>query len=146
MTEKVISWEADFGIVVNPIRHPDLVIKKLYSDEVTIFHTKNAEDKLIYDPSLAQSQHVLKKLGKKKPFSGEIHSGNLELIAKLTSLGVGHGLLPATIASQYSNLKRLVKSPIFNDEICLIYRPEKHRDRVGQEILKLISNSSFQKN
>lgn len=146
MTEKVISWEADFGIVVNPIRHPDLVIKKLYSDEVTIFYTKNAEDKLIYDPNLAQSQHILKKLGKKKPYSGEIHSGNLELIAKLTSLGVGHGLLPATIALQYSNLKRLVDSPIFNDEICLIYRPEKHRDRVGQEIVKLISNSSFQKN
>lgn len=144
MTEKVISWEADFGIVVNPIRHPDLVIKKLYGDEVTIFHTKNSDDKLIYDPNLAQSQYILKKLGKKKPFSGEIHSGNLELIAKMASLGVGYGLLPATTASKYPNLKRFAGSPLFSDEICLIYRPEKHRDKVGQRIVTLIASTIFQ--
>ncbi len=58
MTEKVISWEADFGIVVNPIKHPDLVIRKLYNDEVTIFYTKDSQDKLIYDQNLAQSQYI----------------------------------------------------------------------------------------
>ena len=47
MTEKVISWEADFGIVVNPIKHPDLVIIKLCTDEVTVFSNKKAPKKLI---------------------------------------------------------------------------------------------------
>jgi DNA-binding transcriptional LysR family regulator len=141
MTEKVISWEADFGIVVNPIRHPDLVIRKLYSDEVTIFYTKDAQDKLIYDPNLAQSQYILKKLGKKKNFSGELNSGNLELVAKLTARGLGYGLLPATIASQYSNLKRLGGSPIFKDEICLVYRPEKHNNHVSKKIIKVIQST-----
>lgn len=143
MTEKVISWEADFGIVVNPIKHPDLVIKKLYNDEVTIFYTKDAQDKLIYDQNLAQSQYILKKLGKKKNFSGEINSGNLELVAKLTALGLGYGLLPATIASQYTNLERLSGSPIFKDEICLVYRPEKHNNIVSKKIIQLIKSSVF---
>jgi DNA-binding transcriptional LysR family regulator len=64
MTEKVISWEADFGIVVNPIKHPDLVISKLFDDVVSIFCAKNAKSKLIYDPNLAQSQFILKKINK----------------------------------------------------------------------------------
>jgi DNA-binding transcriptional LysR family regulator len=143
MTEKVISWEADFGIVVNPIRHPDLVIKKLYEDEVTIFYKKNAKEKLIYDPSLAQSQFILKKLGKKNNFEAEIKTGNLELVAKLTSLGMGHGLLPATIASQYKNLIKLGGSPIFKDEICLVYRPEKNKDQVSKKILNIVKTTHF---
>ena len=143
MTEKVISWEADFGIVVNPIKHPDLVIRKLYNDEVAIFYTKDAQDKLIYDQNLAQSQYILKKLGKKKNFSGEINSGNLELVAKLTALGLGYGLLPATIASQYGNLKRLSGSPIFKDEICLVYRPEKHNNIISKRIIEIIKTAGF---
>lgn len=143
MTEKVISWEADFGIVVNPIKHPDLVIRKLYRDEVTIFYAKDPQDKLIYDHNLAQSQYILKKLGKKSQFSGELISGNLELVAKLTSLGLGYGLLPATIASQYPHLKKLGGSPIFKDEICLVYRPEKHNNQVSKKIIQIIKASSF---
>ena len=146
MTEKVISWEADFGIVVNPVKHPDLVIKKLYEDIVTIFHCKGAQDKLIYDKNLAQSQHILKKIGKKKNFSGEINSGNLELVAKMTSLGLGHGVLPTTIASQYKNLKVLPNSPQFKDEVCLIYRSEKHNNPTSQKILKILRDITFQKN
>ncbi|MBC77180.1 MAG: LysR family transcriptional regulator [Halobacteriovoraceae bacterium] len=143
MTEKVISWEADFGVIVNPIKHPDLVIKKLYTDEVTIFYTNDTQDKLIYDQNLAQSQFILKKLGKKIKFSGELKSGNLELVAKLTALGLGYGLLPATIASQYSNLKRLKGSPIFKDEICLVYRPEKHNNQISKKIIQTIKSSNF---
>ena len=143
MTEKVISWEADFGIIVNPIKHPDLVIRKIYSDEVTIFHKKNAKNKLIYDQSLAQSQHILKKLGKKNEFSGEVQTGNLELIAKLTSLGLGYGLLPATIASQYKGLNKLEKAPVFKDEICLVYRPEKHNNQTSKTIISTITSAQY---
>ena len=110
---------------------------------MTIFYTKDAQDKLIYDQNLAQSQYILKKLGKKKNFSGEINSGNLELVAKLTALGLGHGLLPATIASQYDNLKRLSGSPLFKDEICLVYRPEKHNNVISKRIIEIIKTAGF---
>lgn len=143
MTEKVISWEADFGIVVNSIKHPDLVISELCRDEVTIFHVKNAQDKLIYDENLAQSQYILKKIGKKTNFNGVLSSASLEVVAKLTSLGLGHGLLPTRVASQYKQLKKLIDAPVFNDEISLIYRPEKHNNSVGKKIIQMIKSSKF---
>lgn len=141
MTEKVISWEADFGIVVNPIQHPDLVIKHLCNDEITIFYVENAPDKLIYDQNLAQTQHILKKIGKKAYFDGVLNSANLEVVAKLTALGLGYGLLPTRIASQYNHLKKLEDAPVFKDEICLVYRPEKHRNPVSKKIIQLIKSS-----
>jgi DNA-binding transcriptional LysR family regulator len=143
MTEKVISWEADFGIVVNPIKHPDLVISKLCDDEVTIFFTNKAQDKLIYDHNLVQSQYILKKIDKKINFNGVLNSANLEVVAKLTSLGLGYGLLPTRVASQYSELKKLKDAPIFKDEICLVYRPEKHNNPVSKKIIQIIKSSKF---
>src|SRR3990167_8780850 len=143
MTEKVISWEADFGIVVNPIKHPDLVISKLYNDEVTIFYAKNAQNKLIYDKNLAQSQYILKKIGKKVNFNGVLSSGNLEVVAKLTSLGLGYGLLPTRVAQQYKHLIKLKDAPIFKDEICLVYRPEKHNNAVSKKIIQIIKSLSI---
>ena len=144
MTEKVISWEADFGIVVNPVKHPDLVIIKLCSDEVTIFHTKNAREKLIYDKNLIQSQHLLKKINNKLTFNGEISSSNLEVVAKLTSLGLGYGVLPTRVARQYNNLIKLDAAPTLQDDICLIYRPEKHDNPISKQIIKAIKQSSYQ--
>ncbi len=143
MSEKVISWEADFGIVVNTIKHEDLVISELCHDEVTIFHAKNAQEKLIYDENLAQSQYILKKISKKTNFTGELCSANLEVVAKLTSLGLGYGLLPARVASQYKNLKKLNDAPIFKDEISLIYRPEKHNNVVSKKIIQIIKSAKF---
>lgn len=143
MTEKVISWEADFGIVVNPIKHPDLVISKLCSDEVTIFSTKNPQDKLIYDNNLAQSQYILKKISKRAHFKGVLNSSNLEVVAKLTSLGLGYGLLPTRVASQYPQLEKLKEAPVFKDEICLIYRPEKHNNAISKKLIQIIKSSPF---
>ena len=136
MTEKIISWEADFGIIVNPVKHPDLVIRKLYHDEVTLFHTKKNQAKLIYDENLNQSQYLLKKLHKKLDFDGTLTSSNLEVVAKLTSLGLGYGLLPTRVAQQYKQLTKLKDAPVFKDEICLVYRPEKHSNANSKAIIK----------
>lgn len=143
MTEKVISWEADFGVVVNPIKHPDLVISTLCYDEVAIFHTKNAKDRLIYDQNLAQSQYILKKIDKKINFSNVLNSSNLEVVAKLTSLGLGYGLLPSRVALQYPQLKKMKEGPVFKDEICLVYRPEKHNNPVSKKIIQMVKSADF---
>jgi DNA-binding transcriptional LysR family regulator len=144
MTEKVINWEIDFGIVVNPIRYPDLVIKELCKDVVTLFSTDDAPKKLIMDPELAQSQHILKKL--KQPESmkrGHIISGNLEVIAKMTAMGLGQGLLPSRVAANYPNLKPIKGSPTFNDKVCLIYRKEKHKNETSKDIIKTIGKAEI---
>jgi DNA-binding transcriptional LysR family regulator len=139
MTEKVISWEADFGIVVNPIEHPDLIIKELYRDTVTVFGVKKCKNKLILDKDLNQTQFILKKVSSILTIDEYISTGSLELVYKLASLGLGYAILPATLASQNSALKRIEKAPKFEDKICLVYRREKLKNTVGRELLKLLN-------
>ncbi len=141
MTEKVINWEADFGIVINPIQHPDLVISKLCQDKVSIFYGKNTQNKLIYDNNLAQSQHILKHIKKKHHFDSVVNSANLEVVAKLTSLEFGYGILPTKVANQYPHLKKLKDAPVFSDELCLVYRHEKHNNVTSKKIIQIIKSS-----
>ncbi|MBI3558282.1 MAG: LysR family transcriptional regulator [Deltaproteobacteria bacterium] len=64
ITEDVVSFKIDFGIVVNPTEHPDLVIKLLCTDEVSVWGASPARnaDVLICDPELLQTQSLLKQL------------------------------------------------------------------------------------
>ena len=149
MTEKIINWEVDFSIAINPIEHPDLIIRELGVDEVTLFKSTSnnftePSKKLIFDPELSQSQYVLKKLRKLNlNISGYIHSSNLEVIAKLTSSGAGVGLLPSRVAQGYKDLKKIKGAPVFKDKICLIYRKEKHINPMSRIIIDMIRNTSI---
>jgi DNA-binding transcriptional LysR family regulator len=144
MTEKVISWEVDFGIVVNPIRYPDLIIKELCKDIVTIFHKKGCQNKLIFDPDLAQTQDILKRFKiKKELMEGRILSRSLEVIGSLVAKGMGYGVLPSRVAKLYPNLIELDQAPLFYDKICLVYRPEKHKNKVSKRIIELIKEAKI---
>ncbi len=142
MSKKVINWEVDFAIAINPIEHLDIVIKEIGKDEVTLFSTSRSLKKIIYDPRLAQSVFIMKKIKKLNLHTREyIHSSNLEVIAKLCSSGLGYGLLPTRVANNYKNLKKLAGAPKFIDRICLIYRKERHGNSISQNILKIIKES-----
>lgn len=114
------------------------MVRKLCTDEVTIFYANNAQDKLIYDKNLAQSQYILKKINTKISLNGVLSTSNLEVAAKFTSIGLGYGILPTRVASQYNYLKKLENAPIYKDEICLIYRPGKHNNSVSKKIIQTI--------
>lgn len=127
ITESVINFETDFGIVVNPIKHPELVLKQLCTDEVTFWESKKPSSiqkersVLICDPSLLQSQALLSHIAKKNlSFSRYIESSNLEVITDLTASGAGIGLLPARVATRIA-ANQLVKVdsawPSFKDKI-----------------------------
>ncbi|MAF77813.1 MAG: LysR family transcriptional regulator [Halobacteriovoraceae bacterium] len=145
ITEQVISWKIDFGIVVNPKAHPDLVIKELCRDQVGLFQKKSlpksAKETLIYDGNLFQSKAVIKKL--KIAFKKEITSENLEVIAKMTSLGIGVGLLPQRVAAAHKNLSMIKDSPTHMDRICLIYRHEKQKSFSSKTIIQTIQEGNY---
>ena len=148
ITEKVVSWKIDFGIVVNPKPHPDLVIKELCKDQVGLFSkkniTKDAADTLIYDENLFQSTAVIKKSKNTKyQFSKKLTSENLEVIAKLTHLGLGVGLLPQRVAAQYKNLHMIEASPTHIDKVCLIYRHEKQKSFSSKKVISSIRESTY---
>lgn len=144
MLGKVINWEIDFAVVINPIQHPDIVIKELGKDVVTLFKTTKAKDKLIYDPALLQSQSILKKIQKLKIGNeGHIHSGNLEVIRSLAANGSGIGLLPTRVAKANPKLRAIAGAPEFKDRICLVYRKDKHQNSLSAKIIHIMRSISL---
>jgi DNA-binding transcriptional LysR family regulator len=129
IVEGVISRKIDLGIAVNPVRHPDLIIRPLFKDEVTLWKSKQTTntDVLIIDPELVQSQALLRKLKSlQSTFTRTIQSSNLEVIASLTAAGAGFGILPARVAANYQHLgiMRVKEAPLFEDEVCSCIRVE----------------------
>lgn len=126
--DEVVLGLVDIGLVVNPIRHPDLIIKKLCDDQVGLWTAAKGRynsDVLIGDTELIQTQSLIKKLRKAKyDFKRFISSPNLEVIAALTREHAGVGILPERVAMRVGSLERAKNSPIFNDEVCLVYRAE----------------------
>lgn len=154
ITEEVISFEVDFGIVVNPIRHPDLVINELCTDDVRFWTaskpslTQSLDAKsgvLVCDLNLVQVQKLIDDLQKSgQGFKRIIHSSNLEVIADLTASGVGVGILPTRAATR-SGMQKLKplddRLPTFRDKICLIFRADAQKTKGSRIIIDAIKTS-----
>lgn len=150
ITDGIISAEIDFGVVVNPVRHPDLVVKKYYSDEVGLWESKKylkkknrANQIVYYDPDLVQVQTIMKGLKPSKDFKFRpVTTNSLELIAALVVAGEGFGILPGKVAEAHLALMSKVEhSPVFKDEICGIYRTENRDCQVIRTFSKLVSEA-----
>lgn len=136
ITEQVINFKIDIGIVVNPIKHPDLIICKLRKDEMAFWTTKHkgkyndihsGQAILLCDPDVMQTQILLKKCSEKKIGFGRIITMNsLEVAANITANGCGIGILPSLMTKTLypKKLELIENMPVFNEEICLIYRNE----------------------
>ncbi|MCO5141801.1 MAG: LysR family transcriptional regulator [Oligoflexia bacterium] len=145
IAEKVISGDLDIGIVVNPVRHPDLVIRPICQDQVRFWTSKSetkinrvASEKrvLLAQPELNQVQHLLRK--SKISFSRIVTSSNLEVIASLANAGSGVAILPTRVAELWPNLKPLQEFPTFQDEVALLYREENRRSLAFKELVQRI--------
>lgn len=151
ITEDVISFKVDFGIVVNPWEHPDLVIKPIAKDEVTLWAAKKpsalqdpstGKAVLICDPELLQSQSILKQLSKRGlDFERTLTSSNLEVITGLVAAGAGVGILPSRVATRIKALGLTPvwkDSPKFLDRICLIFRADAQRSKASRLLARTI--------
>lgn len=142
IVEAVISMRLDMGIVVNPVRHPDLVIIKLCDDEVCFWSkdemNKDLKSVLIADENLLQVQTMLRKVKSKSKknqqyFRRHIKTTSLEVARELAASGGGVAILPTRVA-QGSRLKKLQELPTFRDEICLVYRSDRRNSRTIQKL------------
>lgn len=142
ITEGVISGNIDFGVVVNPVRHPDLVIHSLASDEVCFWKTsKSLSHTLIYNPELTQSQALIKKIKKHKGFERSIASDNLEVIATLAEAGTGIAILPSRVVKAVApGLKRIEGFPHYVDQVTFIYRSDLPKTASAKHIIDLMKN------
>ncbi len=152
ITEDIISFKTDFGLVVNPWKHPDLVIKPFAKDEVQLWTAKKPSKLqdleggtavLICDPDLVQSQSILRQLSKAGiNVNRVITSSNLEVVASLVAAGAGIGILPGRVASRASDsngLKLLDRGgPKFSDSHCLVYRADAQNSKASRLLARRI--------
>lgn len=141
VTRSVIDAELDVAIAINPIRSPGLVIRELLTDTVMVVATKTGAKSghLAYDPSLAQSQWILRALERKGVrFLAQTVSSNLEVIRSIAESGEAAAILPLRVAAlARTNLAPLFPDgPSYRDRLCFVCRPLFVRSPFGRDIFE----------
>lgn len=145
MTEQVISSVLDAAFAVNPVPHPDLIIKDICHDEVGLWRSRSCKntDVLFVDTNLVQTQNIMGKLQKKgHRFARVIESSSLEVISNMVASGAGYGIVPSRVLKQFETSKlELVKdSPVFHDKICLVYKNEFRKLKRGEAFIRSVKS------
>ncbi|MBP7844595.1 MAG: LysR family transcriptional regulator [Proteobacteria bacterium] len=128
MAERVFSSHLDIAIVVNPIRHQDFIIKEICNDRVSLWRHKKLRDSklLMIEPSLKQTQSILKKL-KVKRFQVDsiLESSSLEFLAQMLLSKAGYAILPERVVDMLNSneIEVVEDAPVFYDKICAVYKP-----------------------
>jgi DNA-binding transcriptional LysR family regulator len=146
IAESVISFRLDFGLVMNPVRHPDLVIKTLCEDRFTFWAADGGNpDVLLCDPALGQSQELIRRAAAKEmTFVRHLNSVSLEVLAELAAAGCGVALLPERVAMKHPRLTRFKKdTPFETDKLCLIYRADRRLSAAGKAIIAAIAGAKI---
>lgn len=138
--EQVISGRIDFGFVVNPVRHPDLVIRKLATDEVGFWsRTGERSEVLVYNPDLIQSQTLLRKAA--PLIANAITSESLEVISAIARSGMGMAILPTRVTQALApELRRITDLPTYLDQVTFCYRRDLPRSAAVTKILEATKN------
>lgn len=140
----IINFEIDIGLVINPAKHPDLVIKNLCTDNVCFWQAAGGlSDTLIFNPHLLQTQSLLEKI-KSLRFQRNIETTDLEVAARLAESGAGIAILPSRVASMFPGLKKMDKRfPEFKDTLSLVYRADTKKSEGLKVIIETIRKTEF---
>jgi len=149
--EAVLSGEVQFGLIVNPVPHPDLVLVELFKDAVDVMvatsadgaprqsleeaHAQLRAGPLIYAGRVAQCREIIESLADEGLLSERrLSCGDLELVKSLALAGLGVAILPRRVAAygHPGKLRRLhLTLPCIPDTITLAYRADMHRTRAA---------------
>jgi DNA-binding transcriptional LysR family regulator len=142
INEGIVSYDIDLAYVVNPIRHPDTVLRKLGEDQVRFWKKKGQKDppKILFsNQNMGQVESLRKKTTTKYFHDWKwIHTESLELIRTLVTQGIGVGILPERIAKAESDTLAIYDAdlPSYSDEIYLVYRKEALKSMAGQALIQ----------
>lgn len=149
--EAVIDRRVDFGLVVNPEPHPDIVIVKLFRDGIEVFVAESEptpknlvaalarvrQGPLIASRRIGPVRDILARFDADDALPERIlDCGDLHLVRSLAAAGLGVALLPRRVAqTREGELKRLHPAlPGFPDIISLIYRADLHRTQGAMKL------------
>jgi len=153
ITEAVIDFRLDFGIVVDPRPHPDLVIRRLGTDTVCFAVGKSwrgsltegsfGDSILVCDQTIYQTQLLLKELAKKKlVFRRYLYTSRLDIVSALVQAGTGVGILPLRAASAAGSFIPVPTLPRLKNNVCLIYRREAQGSPASRQIARYVESKT----
>lgn len=143
--DAVLSRQVHYGLLVNPMTHPDLVLVKLFHDAMDFFvcvdetETRTVDDArarirrgpLVFSGRVSQCQELVQRLSGESTLPDRLLScGDLELVKSLTLGGLGVGVIPRRVAhyGHHGRLRRLhPELPCIPDTIYLAWREDLHR-------------------
>ncbi len=143
--DAVLSRDVHYGLLVNPMPHPDLVLVKLFHDAMDFFVCVDEPElasrdeaverlrrgPLVYSGRVAQCQELIQRLSGESTLPARTLScGDLELVKSLTLAGIGVGVLPRRVAGYggHERLRRMHPAlPHIPDTIYLAWRGDLHR-------------------
>ncbi len=147
VTEKLINYELDFGIIINPIIHSGLNYDELFEDHVQFYQAKGLTTKkdkriVVYDERMFQCESLMKQAQDQTLFTDNrlLHVDELQVIASLVAAGIGYGILPKLVVeSHYSDLIEPVKdSPVHLDRCYLVSRKQKQTSAAAAHIKEAV--------
>lgn len=139
LLQQLVVGKIDFGLLINPRRHQDLVIKPLCGDRFSLWYTKECRnlDVVALNPDTLQNERVLNLLKGKRTFSRRIETSSYEVAAKLAAAGAAVGMLPERVAIPYG-LEMWDRNAYVPDELCLCYQKERQKSVGAQRIIEAI--------
>ncbi|MGE3387678.1 MAG: LysR family transcriptional regulator, partial [Bdellovibrionales bacterium] len=139
---EIQQGKIDVGIVINATLNPDLVVRKIASDEVGVWGIPRMKEsnRVICNLELHQTQSILRKW-RNQPHN-VLHSDSLELIAQLAGKSLGYAILPERCVKMLKlDLVRRIDLPSYKDQISLVYRPEFGKSHYEKLILEALRSS-----
>lgn len=137
VTRQVIDHEIHFGIVANPIKHPDLVIKKLAEEYIACWSRDKSPKRkvLYYNPDMIEIARRLKNFKEYK----KVPIQDYEVIASNMRSAEGIALLPSSVTEKFPFLYQY-QSIISKVKICLVYRHDLQKSAAFKVVLDEIKD------
>lgn len=156
ITEEVASLRLDIGIVINPQPYPQLLIKKLGFDVVSLWSAEKGRSvrdlkknfTLLVNSELSQVQFIREKLASMSIHATRvIESKDLELLAELASHRCGIAILPANVASRSPyRLYPIGAAPSYRDEVAVVLHEESKKIMALQVLMREIQKGYLKSN
>lgn len=133
ITRKVINAELDFGVVVNPHRHPELVILQLRKESVCAcksLKSKKTQKIVFYNPEMIDVHVYL------RAFVNHQHVAIADYITIATILRETQciGILPMHTAELMGGL--CSTQELTSAVLCLIYRKDRSQNKAMQAVIR----------
>lgn len=136
ITQKVNRLDLDLGFVINPIKNPNLIPKKVRAEHVAIYKKKKNHVLLMYNPDMYLAPKIISKLSHQYKL---VPIQNYEVIAASVFADSCYGILPSPIAEAY-NLEQ-IGLELVNFDLCLIVHESKFQTSDRKNLIQFITET-----